>query len=167
MTEQTLRTAREYRDKEQVSLEVRHHGGNEVIMKRWLGDDVVYTPQGRGDLGRRMLRAFEDAFSAGFLRVVVIGTDCPEIREKHLGKAFSCLGKGRVVLGPAKDGGYYLIGLQESADGLFERVSWGTERVLRETLERAESLALTVDLLEPLRDVDRPEDLPVWYTYGR
>jgi len=162
MTERMLRTAMEFKGTCEVCIEVRFQGGTGSLMKEWLGRDLIYSPQGTGDLGHRLPAAFEEAFREGVHRVVVVGTDCPEMTAGHLLQAFRCLEKTELVLGPAKDGGYYLIGLNKHAPGLFEGVSWGTGTVLKETLALADSLGLTLEMMDVLQDVDRPEDLPLW-----
>ena len=106
--------------------------------------------------------AFADSLELGRRRVVLIGSDCPGISEKVLNTAFSHLHYYDLVLGPAIDGGYYLIGLTEPVPELFRDVPWGTSEVLAITLIRAARLGLRTILLEPLTDIDRPADLPVW-----
>jgi rSAM/selenodomain-associated transferase 2 len=126
------------------------------------GNGFPYRPQGTGDLGCRMGRAFAEAFSEGVDRAVIIGTDCPEITPELICESFERLATSNLVFGPATDGGYYLIGLRRPAPELFTNIPWGSERVLEETLRLANELSLNVSLLKALSDVDRPEDLPVW-----
>jgi len=95
----------------------------------------------------------------GAKRVLVIGTDCPEIEPSILAEAFEALSRTDVVLGPALDGGYYLIGLRVNQPCLFRGIDWGTENVLRQTLENARQLRCSVRQVKPLSDVDYPEDL--------
>jgi rSAM/selenodomain-associated transferase 2 len=95
-------------------------------------------------------------------RAVLIGTDCPGIRPAHLARAFQVLRHKDLVLGPAHDGGYYLIGLRRPVRELFDGIPWGTGEVLERTLSAARVRGLRVDLLECLHDVDRPEDIPAW-----
>jgi rSAM/selenodomain-associated transferase 2 len=109
-----------------------------------------------------MLLAFTEAFEGGMRRVVLVGTDIPGIRPAHLAKAFQALRRKDVVIGPARDGGYYLIGLRRPARELFEGIPWGSREVLERTLYAAAAAGLKVELLERLHDVDRPEDIPVW-----
>jgi len=154
--------AREVARREQVALEVRFAGGTADGMREWLGGGMDYHPQGEGDLGARMERAFRDAFSRGAERVVLVGTDCPGLDEAVMRAAFAALRGKDLVLGPATDGGYWLIGLRRPAPALFEDMPWSTDSVLERTLDRARSLSLSVHTLEPLPDVDRPEDLPIW-----
>jgi uncharacterized protein len=144
-----------------------HDCDDELLMKRWLGASRTYIPQADGDLGARMANAFSEAFLNGSERVVIIGTDCPGLNAGHLHAAFEKLDTCDMVLGPAHDGGYYLIGLGKKArhaavPGLFEHIGWGTADVFAETVKKAGSLGLSHDILDILHDVDRPEDLPVW-----
>jgi hypothetical protein len=167
MAVRTLAQARRFRGEVPATLEVRFEGGTEASMRRWLGPDLQYRPQGKGDLGERLSRAFQEAFAAGEERVVIIGTDCPAMRAYILQRAFEQLEGHDLALGPAIDGGYYLIGLRratpESATGhLFSDIAWGTGEVLTKTVERTRNLGLSFALLEPLDDIDRPEDLAIW-----
>ncbi len=109
-----------------------------------------------------MNRAFQDSFRAGMAKVVIVGTDCPGLSEGPVQVAFRALEENDLVLGPANDGGYYLIGLRRPTEELFRGIPWGTEKVLAQTLRAAQTLALKTFLLDPLGDVDRPEDLCLW-----
>jgi hypothetical protein len=115
-------------------------------------------PQAGSSLQERMLRIFEDLFGEGFQRVVVIGADVPHIPVEAVEEAFALLSATDVVLRPSSDGGYHLIGLRAAGD-LFSKIPMGTDRVLRETVERAASMGLSVHCLAPSFDVDTIEDL--------
>ncbi len=128
-------------------------------MASWLGEGFIYRPQGPGDLGRKMLRAFRGAFREGSEMAALVGSDLPGLGLRIVEEAFGFLRRADLVLGPARDGGYYLVGMKAPCPGLFEGIPWGTALVLEETLARAQRLGLGVELLEPLADVDRPEDL--------
>ena len=101
-----------------LTIEIRYDGGNEHLMRRWLGSEFEYAAQDDGDLGCRMQRAFEDAFKSKASAVVIIGTDIPDLTAVDVTSAFAVLKQKKMVLGPAKDGGYYLIGLQKNAYSL-------------------------------------------------
>lgn len=131
-------------------------------LQDWLGTQWCYQPQAAGDLGERLIQAIQSAFAAGMQRVVTIGTDCPGLDASRMGQAFAALNRADVVLGPAIDGGYYLIGLRRLVPELFQGIAWSTETVLQQTVAIADRLGLSVAYLEPLADVDRPEDLAVW-----
>ncbi len=159
MTEHTLAQVKELQAKRLVSVEVYFVGGNQQLMQSWLGTSVIYRQQGDGDLGRRMAIAFQTALEAGKQRVVVIGTDCPDLKAQLMVKAFHALEQHDLVLGPAQDGGYYLIGLCRLIPELFTGISWSTAEVLQQTMSIAQRLELAVAYLPMLSDVDRPEDL--------
>ena len=118
--------------------------------------------QAAGDLGERMTAAFAAAFAAGASRVAIIGTDCPGLRADHLRQAFALLAEYDVVLGPATDGGYYLLGLRQPQPELFQNKEWSTATVLTDTVADAHRLSRRVALLPELRDVDTAADLAVW-----
>lgn len=167
MTRRTLDTVRKLAASIPLSLEVRFEGGTAQKMAQHFGSDVSYRPQGSGDLGARMERAFADAFREGACRTVIVGTDCPDLSQDLLRDAFRHLATSDLVLGPAVDGGYYLIGLRHPTPPLFDSIQWGSEEVLEKTISLAGNLALDVSLLRTLSDVDRPEDLPVWHRAER
>ena len=139
-----------------IKMEIRFTGGSESQMREWLGPDGKYTPQGTGDLGARMERAVEDAFNQGEKKVLVVGSDCPDNRAANMLQAVKLLNDGPCVLGPAADGGYYLIGLCEPRPDLFRDVDWGTERVFKQTVEKLDQYTV----LPALNDVDGPGDVP-------
>lgn len=118
--------------------------------------------QGEGDLGVRMQRAFGSAFGEGAQRVVLVGTDTPGLTTKDVEEAFDRLKDHEVVLGPAKDGGYWLIGLSSPRPEMFTEIPWSTGEVLRLTEERAAAGGLRVARLRALRDVDTLEDWRSW-----
>ena len=142
--------------------EIRYAGGNADLMRDWLGD-FQFAKQGDGDLGDRMSRAFADGFAEGHMggcdRIVMIGTDCPGINAALIQTAFAMLFTTDLVLGPATDGGYYLIGLRSFYPQLFKTIVWSTETVLSETLTIANQHQISYGLLPMLSDIDRPEDL--------
>lgn len=112
-----------------------------------------------GDLGARLLHAFETAMGDGALHPVLIGSDSPTLPSHLLAVAHRALRTHDVVLGPADDGGYWLIGMNAARASLFERIDWSTERVLEQTLARARDAGLDVFLLPPWYDVDEASDL--------
>lgn len=163
MTRHVLNNVRGLTALQPVSLEVRFEGGDARRMEALFGSGVQYRPQGTGDLGARLERACNEAFAEGGERTVIIGADCPEITSELLSEAFDRLAASDLVLGPASDGGYYLIGLRRPLPQLFAHMPWGSEEVFNETIRRASELSLVVSLLRMLSDVDRPEDLTVWH----
>jgi hypothetical protein len=167
MTEHIIATAASLNGQNGPSVEVRHEGGNAVLMRDWLGSHLTYRPQGGGSLGRRMQRAFEAAFEDDAAAVVIIGSDIPGMTGDILRQAFEALRQKDLVLGPAKDGGYYLIGIRrtlsaETYGRLFDGIDWGSDRVMSQSLQIANDLGLDLTCLESLADVDRPGDLSAW-----
>jgi rSAM/selenodomain-associated transferase 2/rSAM/selenodomain-associated transferase 1 len=150
-----------------TDIEVRFAGGNQTLIQNWLGQDLFYQYQGEGELGVRLARAFAAAFTEGMERVVAIGIDCPQLGPAEFAQAFAALEHHDLVLGPAADGGYYLIGLRWFVPSLFEQIDWGSDRVLQQTLAAAQSAQLSVGQLGTLTDVDRPDDLSVWLQVKR
>lgn len=144
-----------------VTVSYTPDGGGRT-MGEWLGPSVGLRPQGGGDLGTRMAAAIAHAMQLGAQGVVVIGTDCPDVTGSVIEHAFDRLTTADVVLGPASDGGYYLIGMTRLHLPLFERVPWSSERTLRVTLERARAIGLSVALLEERRDIDTADDWRAW-----
>ena len=134
----------------------------EPAMRQWLGPGVMLRPQSGADLGARMAAAIADAISGGAERVVVIGTDCPDVTADVVAEAFTRLGVADVVLGPASDGGYYLIGMSRPHRELFEGVPWSSAETLRATLARARAGGLSVALLDERRDIDTVEHWRAW-----
>ncbi|MDT3698415.1 MAG: TIGR04282 family arsenosugar biosynthesis glycosyltransferase [Thermincola sp.] len=142
------------------------------LIKGILPVGVNLFPQEGDDLGQRMVKAADRLFSRQIRSFIIIGADIPLLQPAHLRQAAGILEKqqGRICLGPAADGGYYLIGLTAGrtletnwnrSKLLFDGISWGSNAVLAETLNRARQLNLSVELLPELQDIDRVEDLRV------
>jgi rSAM/selenodomain-associated transferase 1 len=127
----------------------------------WLGQNRTYTPQAGIDLGSRMENAFRAAFAAGASSAVLIGSDLPDLPGEVFAEAFQALDGQDAVIGPARDGGYYLIGFRKDTflPGVFPAMPWGTDRVFQETLARFKAAGSRVHLLREWRDVDTAEDL--------
>jgi uncharacterized protein len=164
MTERVLNQVEALVARQAMGVEVRFDGGDISKMSRWLGPRWSYGPQGEGDIGARMARALSAAFAEGAPAAVLIGTDIPDLSAAILAEAFQRLADHDIALGPAADGGYYLIGARrdryaELAPLLFQGIPWGTEHVLRNTLAALATAPVAVHLLPLLRDIDRPEDL--------
>jgi len=165
LTEHTLQTAKAFKLKRAISIQVHFTGGNIDLMTEWLGDNIEYIPQVVGDLGNKMHSAFDNAFNGGSEKVVTIGIDCPDIDLSILEAAFNSLDQDDLVIGSATDGGYYLIGLKRTIPQLFENIVWGTDKVLKQTKIVIEQLSLNTQYLTSLSDIDRPEDLIIWKKY--
>jgi rSAM/selenodomain-associated transferase 1 len=167
MAELMIQTARSLSLTVSLDIQVWFTGGTLAQMQTWLGSHLTYFTQQGATLGDRLQAALAQVFgdqektTTGLCpSVVIIGTDCPHITPEILQTAFACLQASRdVVLGPAADGGYYLIGLKQFIPELFCGISWSSDRVLQQTLTIAQDLQLTVAQLPILTDIDRPEDL--------
>lgn len=135
---------------------------------RWFGASLPFEAQPGGDLGERMAATFRAGRGDGVTRHVIIGTDAPDLDTGLIEQAFEALHDHDLVLGPARDGGYYLIGLSVSPPpSLFRSMPWGGPEVLGLTLGRANDAGLAMQLLPPLDDVDDPADLRHWYRVRR
>jgi rSAM/selenodomain-associated transferase 1 len=116
-------------------------------------------PQGEGDLGARLARIVRAVFDAGAARALVLGADVPHLQPRWLEGAFERLEGAGAVLGPAEDGGYWLIGVRAPCDALFREIPWSTPAVASTTRERAREAGLELALAERTFDVDREPDL--------
>ena len=121
--------------------------------------DVTLTSQGEGALGERMLRTLERALQS-HSAAMIIGGDCPALTGKHVATAARMLAEHDIVLTPAADGGYVLIGARRVHAAMFEGIEWGTRRVLEQQRRQLRAAGLSWAEMETLWDVDRPEDLP-------
>jgi rSAM/selenodomain-associated transferase 1 len=131
-----------------------------LAVRAWLkGLGVAaFQAQVAGALGARLVTAFQRHFDEGARRVIVIGSDCPGVDAALVSRALAALDEHDLVLGPAHDGGYYLIGLRAPVRQLFRRIAWSTHTVLGQTVARARQLGLRTLLLPRLRDVDTASD---------
>jgi rSAM/selenodomain-associated transferase 1 len=124
----------------------------------WLRPGWEAAAQGSGDLGERLHTAFVETFNRGAGQVVVIGSDCPGVSAEDVKTAWAALKENDVVVGPATDGGYWLIGLHEPQPALFKEMGWSTNTVFQETVKRCKNMGLSVKLLRELADVDTEAD---------
>jgi uncharacterized protein len=115
--------------------------------------------QSGAGLGEKMKNAFSDLFDQGYDKVLIIGTDCPELSPGIINAAFDKLNNHDVVIGPARDGGYYLLGMKKLYPVLFQDISWSTDQVLHQTLSACVDSGLSNLLLDELSDIDNEEDL--------
>jgi len=129
----------------------------EVDFKRIDKEDQLFL-QSEGNLGNKMSKAFQTQFENGFDRLLIIGTDCPELTPEIIEKAFDELEQSEVVIGPAKDGGYYLLGMKRFNPGLFKNIKWSSAEVLNSTENFLRSKEIKYSLLPLLSDVDYLED---------
>lgn len=125
----------------------------------WKKDKFQQFIQTGDDLGDRMSNAFLKAFNMRYKKVVIIGSDCFDLNEDIISEAFNILEEHEVTLGPAKDGGYYLLGMKNHHGQLFKNKAWSTENVLLDTLLDLSNLNLSFKLLPTLTDIDQEKDL--------
>ena len=137
-------------------LEVSITGADEAAFADWLGEDISFSRQPKGGLTERLLAAAHPA------PVIFFGSDTPDLKIEHVNAALAALESHDAVIGPAEDGGYYLIGIRAPAPFLFTDMPWSTDQVLPETLRRLSRHNMTVYLAETLSDCDTPEDLEKW-----
>jgi len=159
LAERTLNRARQLGREKACLATVCFTGGTVDEAQAEFGDDLAYLEQVGSSLGDRMQHATLSAFDGGAKKAIVIGTDCPSLTADDLKVAFEQLDNNDVVVGPALDGGYYLIGLNANQSTLFEGIDWSTSLVFEQTMHKAHSLKLSVHTLGKYPDVDYPEDL--------
>lgn len=128
-----------------------------------LDSDMRLFVQAGENLGDKMRRALQDRFLEGYERVIIIGSDSPSLPVSYISRALDS--DKDIVLGPSTDGGYYLIGMAGKVVEVFKDVSWGTEKVLRETLKNLEQNDASLELLPVWYDIDNPEDLKFFKTH--
>ena len=164
MTEQILRRLQPVLARQEIRLRIYFSGGTQSTMTSWLGKYGSICSQQGSDLGRRMEHAFAREFAQGTQRILLIGADCPGLSNEIISSGLKKLKNHALVLGPAVDGGYYLIGLRcpqstSFPSILFDDIDWGSEKVLQQTITQAGKAGLSHALLPKLHDIDRPEDL--------
>jgi rSAM/selenodomain-associated transferase 2/rSAM/selenodomain-associated transferase 1 len=159
LTERTLSSARQLVEEQMCHATVHFTGGTPGQAQAEFGQELVYCQQIGSSLGERLQLATKSAFDLGGAKVVVIGTDCPSLTSNDLKDAFEALDTNDVVIGPAVDGGYYLIGLNNRHSSLFDGIEWSTSLVFEQTIQKAQALDLRTHVLRWLPDVDYPEDL--------
>jgi uncharacterized protein len=134
---------------------------SERIEEQDMWSDDIYEKriQTGAELGERMCNAFVEVFKNGYDKAVIIGTDCFELSSGIIMNAFDCLNNYDIVIGPAKDGGYYLLGMRNLQTELFKNINWSSDKVLQQTLAVCDRLSLTTQLLPELSDIDYENDL--------
>ncbi len=143
-------------------LHVFCHPAEEIEKcRQWLGRDVEVFAQRGADLGERMKNSLSDVFSGSAQRAVIIGSDAPDVPSAYISEAFRALQSSGCAVGPAADGGYYLIGFRRNAflPGVFEDMPWGTSSVLEKTMSCLASHSVSVYTVPGWYDIDTIEDL--------
>lgn len=133
-------------------------------LKSWAGNKFFYKIQEGKDLGARMKNAFTEVFKNNFEKVLIVGTDIPDLSSGLINQALSELDKNEIVIGPSTDGGYYLLGMKKFHPDLFNNIQWSSEEVLNKTLNIINQLGLRFSLLPKFMDIDTEEDLKIWYS---
>lgn len=132
----------------------------EEEIKNWIGKkELQYLPQIGNTLGDRISNAFKEMFSSGAEKAVIIGTDCLEVTSKIINEAISLLDEAQIIIGPAEDGGYYLLGLNKPTPQIFQDINWSTEHVLNQTISKIEENKLNYKKLKTLKDIDTVDDI--------
>lgn len=151
LTERTLAAVRG----SGLPFELRVTGAPASAFRDWLGP-AAFVDQGEGDLGQRLRRAGPP------YPTLFIGADAPDQSAELLRAAADALAAHPAVIGPAEDGGYWLLGLAQPVEGVFDGIDWSTEHVFAQTLDRLRAAGIEPALLPVLADCDRPEDLARW-----
>ena len=143
---------------ENLDVTKQVHYSNKIHHADLWSEDIFDKRQQLGtDLGERMHYAFEQGFAAGYDQIIIIGSDLYDLKQAELSQAFDAMDDHDYVIGPAEDGGYYLLGMKQSNPALFQNKNWGTSSVLKDTLSILETE--NVHLLEQKNDVDYYEDI--------
>ena len=136
-----------------------YYADSVISVDLWDKGNFIKAVQSGNDLGERMLHAFQSAFDDGYKKVVIIGSDCFQLSTELIISAFDVLNHYDAVIGPAEDGGYYLLGLKKLVPAIFKDKTWSTNSVCRDTIKDIESMNLSYKLLPILNDVDEAADL--------
>ena len=137
-------------------VQVAYTGADDAKFREWLGAEVALVEQVGGDLTARLLDRINPA------PAIFFGADTPDLSPGIVRDAVAALEESEVVIGPAEDGGYYLIGFSRALPELFTDMPWSTDQVLPETVRRLEAMGIEPHILPTLADCDRPEDLARW-----
>ncbi len=131
-------------------------------VKRWAGNKFNYYSQQGSNLGLKMYNAFDTVFKKGYKKVIIIGTDAPDISMNIMQSAISVLDNYSVVIGPSNDGGYYLLGFKSKLIDLFSGIEWSTDSVFDNTIKKLNNSKINYFILDELIDIDTLEDLQNW-----
>lgn len=164
MTELIAEHALQLNDTLGVEPFIYYCGGSDKQVASWLGPAFTYRPQSSGDIGQRMAAAFSENFIRGVSKIVLVGSDIPGLTSQLIAKAFAVLDSNDTVIGPAVDGGYYLIGIHDRVQErllphIFSGILWSTETVFKETIAILLKRDISYTILPELHDIDRPSDL--------
>ncbi len=159
MAEKIFQECKELSIGKKISIEIHYSGGNRKKIEEWVPKSFETYQQITGSIGDKLYNAVSKKFRPDNKKIIIIGTDCPFLNKKIVCKAFNFLDYSDIVIGPTLDGGYYLIGFKDAHRELFSDIDWGTEKVLKQTLEKVTQKKKTWVALPIFGDIDRPEDL--------
>lgn len=142
-----------------ASIHIHYAAENLEPMVAWLGKDYRFIAQLGDGLGARLTNGMETEFASGAHKLIFLGGDCPFVDQEIIEESFIALDRNEVVIGPAVDGGYYLIGMKQNRAELFEGIHWGSETVFADTVEICRSKGLSHAILPEISDVD---DMESW-----
>jgi len=140
-----------------VAAEKHIYFSDVVINSLWV-NELKFVQEGIG-LGEKMQNAFKKGFEDGYEKIILIGSDLPDISPEIIQEGFDSLEKDEVVFGPAEDGGYYLVGMTKPFDFIFQNKQWSTESLFEKTMLELKEKKIKVSLLQTLNDIDTFEDL--------
>ena len=140
-----------------IETDKRIYFSESIVENQWVNHEK-YIQEGI-DLGTRMKNAFKKGFEDGYDRIVLIGSDLPDITAEHINKGLNALKQNEVIFGPAEDGGYYLIGLSKMYNFVFENKPWSQTNLLKDTLTELQEHNINFSTLEVLNDIDNIDDL--------
>jgi rSAM/selenodomain-associated transferase 1 len=155
----TIRKFANSRDSNELRVAVAQESFLEKFKQNFPGADKYVAQKNTDNLGARMQHAIQQSLNEGFQKIVVIGTDCPHLPTEYVQKAFDLLDKHDIAIGPAEDGGYYLLAISQDHPCLFEGISWSTENVLKQTIAAIKKNDVSYALLPALFDIDDFESL--------
>lgn len=144
---------------ENIKVDKLVYYSDKVLTEDLWSEQYIKREQQGEDLGVRMQMACKESFEMGFEKVILIGSDLLDITPKHIMEAYENLDRNDLVIGPAKDGGYYLLGMKTCHDFLFQEKEWGASSVLKDTINDLNNHRLSYHLLQELNDIDIVEDL--------
>ena len=161
LVERMVEIVRSFINNKPIKLIISFNHSDTKQIKNWLGSKIIYHKQSGDNLGGKISSNFKQVLKSGVDKAILIGTDIPEISPKHLNIALTTLKNHDTVLGPASDGGYYLIGMNRDSYSpkLFQNINWGRAGVLNQTLNKIIDLGSDYYLMDKLNDIDTPEDL--------
>lgn len=153
----------------ETTYHIYYTGASIKEMKEWLGEQYLFFPQKGENLGQRMAESLTETLKQNH-KCLLMGSDCPALTPHILEQGFGALDRSDIILGPAHDGGYYLVGTHnritsQQIASLFADIPWGTSDVLTTTLQRIQEMQLDGHLLPKLHDIDTPDDLHYFHHY--